>query len=260
MLAMSCIAACSSVDRPPVAIKPCTQIGIPAFRAANDKRVAAIAARPELLFDPRATIGVATGAQWSTRNLRVAFVGDRSSKKLRRWVSEAAEQWAAAAELSLAFIDNEDAEIRISFEGTENVARVGRAGAAVPAGQPTVLLGGVGTSTLHDEVTRVALHELGHALGAVHEHQTPLAALQWRRDVVLAYYAEKLNWSPEKVQEQVFHQYGADEVEQDRFDPDSIMLYRIPREWTSDGFEARLNMTLSNSDRAFMRKIYERVP
>jgi hypothetical protein len=241
-------------------IKPCTQIGIPVFGVSREAISCALAARPELALDRRVALGVSIGAQWPTRSLRVGFIGDTGSKKLRTWVSEAAEQWSAAAELALVFVDDPDAEIRISFEGTENFARIGRAGASVSPGQPTVLLGGIGTSTPHDEVTQVALHELGHALGAVHEHQTPLAEIRWREDVVLAYYAEKFHWSEAQVREQVFHQYGASEVEQNRFDPDSIMLYRIPRDWTINGFEALLNVTLSDGDRAFMHEIYARMP
>ena len=39
-------------------------------------------------------------------------------------------------------------------------------------------------------------------------------------------------------------------------DPDSIMLYPIPANWTTNGFSAEHNYELSQSDRALIKRQY----
>lgn len=46
--------------------------------------------------------------------------------------------------------------------------------------------------TPDQEYSRVVLHEFGHALGAIHEHQHPEAAIPWDKPKVYEYYARWL--------------------------------------------------------------------
>jgi hypothetical protein len=99
----------------------------------------------------------------------------------------------------------------------------------------------------------VVLHEFGHALGCIHEHQNPAGGIQWNKDVVYRYYAGKPNyWSREKVDHNIFRRYGQDITQFSAFDPGSIMLYPLPKEHTLDGFEIGLNTQLSATDIAFI--------
>jgi serralysin len=38
----------------------------------------------------------------------------------------------------------------------------------------------------------------------------------------------------------------------------SIMMYPIPKSWTTDGFSAGLNSALTDTDRALIRSVYPR--
>jgi hypothetical protein len=49
-------------------------------------------------------------------------------------------------------------------------------------------------NTPDQEYSRVVLHEFGHALGAIHEHQHPAAGIPWDKPKVYEYYARQ-HWS-----------------------------------------------------------------
>ena len=77
------------------------------------------------------------------------------------------------------------AEIRITFDPGNSWSTVGRDALLVPAGSPTINFGwfaDVVTDKLVSRVTdqeirRTVLHEFGHALGFIHEHQSPAAGI-----------------------------------------------------------------------------------
>ena len=45
-------------------------------------------------------------------------------------------------------------------------------------------LGWIHDSKSEDELRSVVLHEFGHALGAVHEHESPYASIPWNKEKV----------------------------------------------------------------------------
>jgi hypothetical protein len=45
-------------------------------------------------------------------------------------------------------------------------------------------LGWINDNKSEDDLRSVILHEFGHALGAVHEHESPYARIQWDREKV----------------------------------------------------------------------------
>ena len=50
------------------------------------------------------------------------------------------------------------------------------------------------------EYERVVVHEFGHALGAIHEHQNPKGGIEWNLPAVYKYFAGPPNfWSKEDV-------------------------------------------------------------
>ena len=213
------------------------------------------AQKKPLPFQPQ--ISVWEPATWSPgTKLRVRFQdGDEAT---RSFVMDTAKEWVHGLNLGLATSADTDAELRITLGGKGLWSKVGKLAKSVPHEQPTMELGGL--LQTDDAATRRAyvLHEFGHALGALHEHQRPNAPLTWKRDVVYAYYLELYGWSPAQVDEQVIlpfqHQSVASSPEFDRM---SVMMYPIHKKFTAEQFVQPWNSQLTSWDRSVMAALYK---
>lgn len=107
-----------------------------------------------------------------------------------------------------------------------------------------------------------ALHEIGHALGMPHEHQSPLSGIVWDEEKVIAHFsAEPNNWDEPKIRWNIIRHLNPAEVEGSTWDPRSIMHYpfkpgliRKPPPYDRDGTPE--NVELSANDQAWMRRFY----
>ena len=191
------------------------------------------------------------------RTLRIRFRGGSATLQAR--VQGFAEQWTEHANIKFVF-DNaaDDAEIRISF--TPNIGSwsyLGTDNLLIDDPNPTMNFGWFTDSTPDDEVRRTTIHEFGHALGCIHEHQSPGGQIPWDKPKVYAYYAgPPNNWDKAKVDSNLFAKYDMTTTQFSAFDPDSIMLYAIPNSLTIGDFETTSNSELSDTDKAFIREVY----
>jgi serralysin len=111
-------------------------------------------------------------------------------------------------------------------------------------------------STDHD-VQSVVLHEFGHALGLIHEHQNPSGDISWNREQVINDLSGYPNyWTLDQIEHNMFRSYAAAETNYTKTDPESIMMYPIPPTWTTNGFTVGLNSMLSRVDRDFVSREY----
>lgn len=140
--------------------------------------------------------------------------------------------------------------VRIRFRGGKgNVSEVGRKGLSVPESRETM--------NLDDIDRRGILHEFGHVLGLKHEHQNPASGIVWNKPVVIAALKAR-GWSKAKVEDNIFKRFSKDCtcLGDPTADPQSVMMYPIPREWTLNGFSSHLNRNISRRDRSCLVREY----
>jgi len=180
---------------------------------------------------------------------------------LRQRVAAVAQEWTGPqmANLSLTFVDGGDSDIRIAFQqGDGSWSYLGTMCQQIPAGEPTMNFGWLTPDSDDDELRRVALHEMGHAMGLIHEHQNPDHAIAWNRAAVIADLSKPPNsWDEATIENNIFKKYDPAEITGTPVDNLSIMMYPIPASWTTDGFSAGLNGELSDTDKEFIRSAYQ---
>jgi len=192
------------------------------------------------------------------RTLRIRFLdGDPA---VHAKVEAVAQEWTRHANIKLQFGNDSAAEIRISFTQPGYWSALGTDALVEEffgANEPTMNFGGFSTATPESEYQRVVLHEFGHALGCIHEHQNPSAGIRWNKEVVYRDLGGPPNfWPRETVDHNVFRAYGRDITQFTSFDPKSIMLYAFPQAWTLDGMTFPSNSQLSQTDKEFIKSRY----
>jgi hypothetical protein len=176
--------------------------------------------------------------------LRVAFL--EGTKEQQDIVRLFAPQWSQHGNIKFDFVNNAKPDIRITFDPRDGAwSYVGRDCATIPRSQPTMNLG------WQDE--GVVLHEFGHAIGMIHEHENPSGGIKWNKEAVYRDLAGSPNfWDRETIDNNMFSVYSRSQVNATKVDRLSIMLYAIPAEWTLDGFRSEPNEVLSDQDKKFV--------
>ena len=191
--------------------------------------------------------------------IRIKFMG--GDVALQNRVKQVARRWTGPglANLTLNFVPpTEDADIRIAFvQGNGSWSYLGTMCKQIPKSQPTMNFGWLTPASTDLEVQSVVLHEFGHALGLIHEHQNPLKPIKWNEAAVISELGgPPNNWTPETVFNNVLKRYAEIEVSATPVDAKSIMMYPIPKAWTLDGFSSGFNQDLSAHDSKFIKKCY----
>ena len=198
-------------------------------------------------------------ARWNPGDvIRIKFLeGDAS---LQDRVRSTAERWTepGMANLQFQWVDSGDAEIRIAFmQGDGSWSYLGTVCRSISDPEPTMNYGWLTPDSDDEELNRVVMHEFGHALGLIHEHQNPEGGIEWNEPAVIAELSGPPNsWSEEQIRVNVLNHYPKGDVTTTPVDPDSIMMYPIPASWTLDGFSADLNADVSPQDREFISQEY----
>lgn len=183
--------------------------------------------------------------QWvNGSTLRVKFMGGTASDHGQ--VKMFASEWSLYANIKFVFGNDPASEIRIAFVETDGAwSYIGNDALEIPRDWPTMNLGWLDRS--------VILHEFGHALACIHEHQNPAGGVQWNREQVIKDLSGPPNyWDANTIEHNMFEKYAQDQINGTVLDPKSIMMYAFPPSWTTNNWHTEENKELSAQDKAFI--------
>jgi len=205
----------------------------------------------------RPKAAVLNGAKWEEGAvITCRFLS--GTPTLQKRVKAVAREWEKFANVTLEFRDHGPTDIRIAFiAGNGSWSYLGTVCRQIPDPDPTMNYGWIDEDSDEAELRRVVLHEFGHALGLIHEHQNPENSIQWNKSAVIADLKGPPNyWDDAAIENNMFRYYPKEAVTATAVDRNSIMMYPIPASWTLDGFSAGLNSELSPDDKALIGSVY----
>lgn len=205
-----------------------------------------------------AKMALETGKKWKKgRTLGVYFMDGTKTQRAR--VEAQAVKWSKFASIKFDFKASKSAaHIRISFVADDGSwSYIGTDCLAISKSKPTMNFGWLRDDTDDSEYERVVVHEFGHALGAIHEHQNPKGGIQWNLPAVYAYFSgPPNNWSKEDIDTNVVGKYSVTQLNASKYDPDSIMLYQFDGALIKGGKPTKSNKTMSKGDKKFIKAQY----
>jgi hypothetical protein len=153
--------------------------------------------------------------------------------------------------LKFQFVDtNQDADVRIGFDRNNGAwSLLGTDAKNEDKDKPTMNLGWFDVSTV--------IHEFGHVLGMIHEHQNPRGqSIDWNEKKVYEWAETTQGWDKETTKRNIMDKYDINSINGSSFDPLSIMLYFFPPDLTNNNKGTYQNLRLSGLDMEFINKNY----
>ncbi len=194
-------------------------------------------------------------ARWvNGSTIKVKFNG--GSEYVQSKVKFYAVMWETYANVKFDFGATENPDILVGFkqDGT-SWSYVGNNCRLMAAkGETSMNFGWFTDKSEEDEFKRTTLHEFGHALGLLHEHQNPSGHIQWNKPVVRNYYSNQ-GWSMDQIDKQIFNKYSVT-LSNHNYDAKSIMHYPIPANFTLDNYAVNWNRDLSPGDITLIAELY----
>lgn len=221
----------------------------------------------KIQWPPRTTLNVVFISSWKNRD-NGEIISEGScvlSKKLTDAVAEYSKLWEPHCNIRFTFEPAGKPDIRVAFAAEEGSwSHLGTMNRDIPEDERTMNLGFTAITDVA-VLKGTTLHEFGHVLGCVHEHQSPNSPIKWNKAAVIAAVAKPPNkWNAAKAKFNILdmHQNTDDSFLVSSFDPDSIMLYPFDASWmlnpecTADSAGTHDNYDLSRFDKRIIGEMY----
>ena len=192
--------------------------------------------------------------KWKNTNITVKFLNGNQWQICETW--KCFKEWETILGGKVKFIPTKDnANIRVRFGSGGHWSYLGEDNLDIPQNYQTMNLQ-FSANENREEIQRVARHEIGHALNLQHEHQSPRDGLVWNEKAAIDYYMRTQGWSREQVMEQVINKYKGDKYRATEVDPNSTMMYPIPKGLAN--IVVGWNREIDNLDRQFINELYSK--
>lgn len=204
----------------------------------------------------KARLSGLTNSLWDSGDI-ITFAFMDGRKLIKNKVVEVFLEWTKYANITFEPALLTDAMIRISFKQEGSWSYLGKECLEIPKNEPTVNFGWLTTESKQLEIQRVVLHEFGHVLGMIHEHQNPNSDIPWNKDAIYEMYSGAPNyWNRQEIDTNFFEVYDKTMTNSSEFDRESIMLYPISNKMTYGDYEVGWNTSLSEMDKEWISSIY----
>ena len=101
------------------------------------------------------------------------------------------------------------------------------------------------------------IHEFGHVLGLIHEHQNPNGVtIPWDDSKVYEWAKQTQGWDHKTAYHNIIERYKTDQINGSKYDKYSIMEYFFPGSLTTNDVGTPNNHRLSRTDVKYISKVY----
>ena len=155
--------------------------------------------------------------------------------------------------LQIRFVES-NGNIRISFQPS---------GAYSYVGTDALRISNMNTATMNFGWldVRTIIHEFGHALGLINEHQNPRGnTIDWDVNKVYEWASRTQGWDRATTYHNIIKPYETNVTNGSQYDPNSIMLYFFPGSLTKSGKGTSQNNRLSCVDMETLSETYPKNP
>lgn len=196
--------------------------------------------------------------KWNKKNLRIMVINQLN---YHSEFYNALNEWSKCTGFDFVMANGyDDSDIRISFEENQgHWSYIGNeAEDSSLKGKSTVNFDPKDLNQLDsNSIKAIILHELGHSLGLIHEHQKDNSPIIWNKSQVYQDCYTWYGWDKAMVDHNIFNNYNSNDLFSSKeFDINSIMLYAIPHGWSTNYQVNQMNKALSNHDMKFAKAFY----